>query len=418
MEKLKFIECSIKEVFDAIERIHQKETGNAIKFLGNPSFEHYLNDGDIQIQDENENWVNISCLLTKKSELVSLSFEDETGKEYKVIVADKHLIRTTGTNCVLAEDLENGTLVTLSNNTTAFLTQKERLKEQGSEIVYDMTVDTPTHLYQTANGIVHHNTVTAKTVAKVLKRKFFYFNLGAMQDPRASLIGSTLFNTGEGTYFSESEFVKAIRTPYSVILLDEFTRMHPDAGNILMTVLDPSQRYLRLDEKEGQEVINIAEGVSFIATANIGNEYTGTRVTDRALNDRFSVVEMELLEQEEEARLCKMRFPDTDDADIDLLTKISEKVRSEYLTDSPKISNMMSTRMVLEAADLIQDNFTIAEALEITLLPLYDQAGGASSERQHVKQIIDSFLPKGIDGEKTAWKKKVSPDNPFYKTKK
>lgn len=261
-------------------------------------------------------------------------------------------------------------------------------------------------------------TTVAKAVAKVLDRPFFYFNLGAMQDPRASLIGSTLFNTGEGTYFTESQFVKAIRTENAIILLDEYTRMHPDAGNILMTILDPTQRYLRLDEKEGQEVVPLAKGVSFIATANIGNEYTGTRVTDRALDDRFSVIEMDLLDEDEEAKLCKMRFPNADDADIRLLTQIAARIRSEYLADGAKLSAMMSTRMTLEAAELIEDNFTIAEALEITLLPLYDQAGGASSERQHAKQIIDSFLPKGADAVKGAWNKKVSANNPFYKATK
>ena len=48
-----------------------------------------------------------------------------------------------------------------------------------------------------------------------------------------------------------------------------------------MTVLDGGQRYLRLDEVEGSPIVDVAEGVTFIAT-NIGNEYTSTRVMDRA----------------------------------------------------------------------------------------------------------------------------------------
>ena len=47
-----------------------------------------------------------------------------------------------------------------------------------------------------------------------------------------------------------------------------------------MTVLDQGQRYLRLDESTTQETIPVAEGVTFVATANIGNEYTSTRVMD------------------------------------------------------------------------------------------------------------------------------------------
>ena len=117
-------------------------------------------------------------------------------------------------------------------------------------------------------------TMAAKSLVNALDRPDFYFNLGATQDPRASLIGNVHFDKGKGTYFSESLFVKAIQTENAVILLDELTRAHPDAWNILMTVLDQGQRYLRLDEADGQNTIKVADGVTFIATANIGNEYT------------------------------------------------------------------------------------------------------------------------------------------------
>ena len=131
-------------------------------------------------------------------------------------------------------------------------------------------------------------TMAARAMITALDRPFFYFNLGATQDPRATLIGNTHFDSKQGTFFAESAFVKAIKTPKAQILLDELSRAHPDAGNILMTVLDQGQRYLRLDEKEGSPIVEVAEGVTFIATANIGNEYTSTRVMDRALLDRFT----------------------------------------------------------------------------------------------------------------------------------
>ena len=87
-------------------------------------------------------------------------------------------------------------------------------------------------------------TLGAKSLVNALDRPNFYFNLGATQDPRATLIGNVHFDKSKGTYFSESLFVKAIQTPNAVILLDELTRAHPDAWNILMTVLDYGQRYL------------------------------------------------------------------------------------------------------------------------------------------------------------------------------
>ena len=101
-------------------------------------------------------------------------------------------------------------------------------------------------------------TMAAKTLVQSLDRPDFYFNLGATQDPRATLIGNTHYNKDKGTYFSESLFVKAIQTEDAVILLDELSRAHPEAWNILMTVLDEGQRYLRLDEASGQATIKVA----------------------------------------------------------------------------------------------------------------------------------------------------------------
>jgi midasin (ATPase involved in ribosome maturation) len=111
--------------------------------------------------------------------------------------------------------------------------------------------------------------------AERLDKQIFYFNLGSTQDVRSALIGNTYFK--DGTYFEESAFVTAIKTPNSVILLDEISRANPEAWNILMPVLDVNIRKLRLDEKENSPVIDVADGVSFISTANIGFEYTNVK---------------------------------------------------------------------------------------------------------------------------------------------
>ena len=80
-------------------------------------------------------------------------------------------------------------------------------------------------------------TEAAKALPTATDRPFFYFNLGATQDPRSTLIGNTHFKNNE-TLFDESAFIKAIKTDNAVILLDELSRAHPEAWNILMTVLE------------------------------------------------------------------------------------------------------------------------------------------------------------------------------------
>jgi len=234
-------------------------------------------------------------------------------------------------------------------------------------------------------------TMAAKSVVKALDRPDFYFNLGATQDPRSTLIGNTHFNKEDGTFFSQALFVKAIQTPNAVILLDELSRAHPDAHNILMTVLDEGQRYLRLDEADGSPTIKVAKGVTFIATANIGNEYTATRVMDRALLDRFIIVEMDVLDKDQEVELLSYLFPMVDANRIEAIADIVGGTRIELNTETPRISTMISTRNSVEMASLMYDGFSLDEAAEVAIYPQYDNSGGIDSERTFVKQLVQKW---------------------------
>ncbi len=240
-------------------------------------------------------------------------------------------------------------------------------------------------------------TMAAKSLVNSLDRPDFYFNLGATQDPRSSLIGNTHFDKKKGTYFSEALYVKAIQTPNAVILLDELSRAHPDAWNILMTVLDQGQRYLRLDESTTQETIPVAEGVTFVATANIGNEYTSTRVMDKALMDRFITIEMDVLGQEEEFGLLQYMFPHVDDTLLQSVSEISSVTRTESMSEAGKLSNGVSTRTSVELAGLLFDGFTLDEAAEVTIYPQYSDDGGVESERTYIRQLVQKYVNDGTD---------------------
>jgi len=235
-------------------------------------------------------------------------------------------------------------------------------------------------------------TMAAKALVKALDRPDFYFNLGATQDPRATLIGNTQFDSKNGTYFSESSFVKAIKTPNAVILLDELSRAHPDAWNILMTVLDGGQRYIRLDEAEGSPIVKVAEGVTFIATANIGNEYTSTRVIDRAILDRFVTIEMDVLNDEQEFGLLKFMFPEVNEEDLKAVAEIAHHTRTQSMSDSGKVTAMVSTRASVEMAGLIYDGFDLFEAAEISIFPFFSNDGGVDSERTYIKQLVQKYV--------------------------
>ena len=234
-------------------------------------------------------------------------------------------------------------------------------------------------------------TMAAKSLVTALDRPDFYFNLGATQDPRATLIGNTHFSKDKGTFFSESAFVSAIKTPNAVILLDELSRAHPDAWNILMTVLDSGQRYLRLDEKDGSPIVNVAEGVTFIATANIGNEYTSTRVIDRAILDRFVTIEMDVLTDEKEFGLLKFMFPEVEESTLKAISEIAHHTRTQSMSENGKLTSMVSTRASVEMAGLIYDGFNLEESAEISIFPFFSQDGGVDSERTYIKQLVQKY---------------------------
>ena len=234
-------------------------------------------------------------------------------------------------------------------------------------------------------------TQAAKSLPEATNKPFFYFNLGSTQDPRAALIGNTHFKKGE-TLFDKSPFVKALETPNAIILLDELSRAHPEAWNILMTVLDEEQRYLRLDESIDSPIIKVAEGVCFIATANIGTEYTSSRVLDRALMDRFEIIEVDILNIHQEQLLLQKRFPSLDASLIESVADIADTTRKEWRSEEGKLSTMVSTRMTVRLCELLTDGFDLAEATQVAILPFFDPTGGSDSERTFVKQVIQKHM--------------------------
>ena len=166
-----------------------------------------------------------------------------------------------------------------------------------------------------------------------------------------------------------------------------------------MTVLDYGQRYLRLDEQDGQSTIKVASGVTFVATANVGNEYTSTRVMDKALVDRFTIVEMDVLDKDEEAGLLNYMFPHVDSDSLSNVAEIAHMTRVNSRSDDAKINSGISTRTSVEVAGLLFDGFGLEEAAEVTIYPQYTEDGGVDSERTFVKQIVQKFISDGSDEE-------------------
>jgi hypothetical protein len=85
-------------------------------------------------------------------------------------------------------------------------------------------------------------------------------------------------------------------------------------------------------------------------------------------------------------------YPSVDSKVLGDVAEITSMTRSDVMSDSPKLSNSLSTRTAVEIGSLLYDGFSLGEAAEITIYPLFDQSGGAQSERVYMKQYIQKFL--------------------------
>lgn len=232
----------------------------------------------------------------------------------------------------------------------------------------------------------------AEAMGKEIGRDAFIINMGATQDPRATLIGNTHYDSKKGTFFSDSEFVKAIQVEHSIVVLDELSRANPEAENILMSPLDYKQRFLRLDEAVDAPTIKVAEGVTFVATANVGAEFTATRRIDRALYDRFTAqIEIPVLDFANESKLLKQYFPTLRKDICEAIADVACYTRDNVKSEEPTVSTMISTRADVEIASMILDGFKYTESMQVAVYPLFDPEGGTESERTFVKQKVQQY---------------------------
>ena len=54
---------------------------------------------------------------------------------------------------------------------------------------------------------------------------------------------------------------------------------------------------------------------------------------------------------------------------------------------------MVSTRNTIEIAEILDDGFTIEEAAEVLIYPLFSDEGGNDSERIYIRQIVQKYIP-------------------------
>jgi len=118
---------------------------------------------------------------------------------------------------------------------------------------------------------------------------------------------------------------------------------------------------------------------------------------DRALVDRFIIVEMDTLQKEQEAKLLLQLHPDINPDEADTIAEIASMTRAEMVSEAPKLSSAISTRLSVELAGLLSDGFTLEEGAEVAIYPFFDADGGVDSERTYMKQVVQKYCGKVED---------------------
>lgn len=195
------------------------------------------------------------------------------------------------------------------------------------------------------------------------------YDMGSMYDPVAGLLGVHRLQKGGVSTFDYAKFTKDISEP-GVVLLDELSRAPVTTNNILFPCLD-SRRTLPVEIAGGDDLraIKVHDECTFIATANVGAEYTGTMSMDRALVGRFFPLELDYMPKDKEIDVMVKRCGITK-ASADLIVSVANIVRDLY--KKQELSASLSTRETLMAGELIADGWSPLRAMELVFLPLFE----------------------------------------------
>jgi len=230
-------------------------------------------------------------------------------------------------------------------------------------------------------------TEIVKHLAKAMSKDLHIQDMGTVQDAQSALLGVHTLNKLGISEFKPAPFVGYIQKP-GIVLLDELSRAPLAANNILFPCLD-ARRYLPVDvaHEEEDQRIDIHDGVVFIATANIGSEYSGTNALDRALLDRFFPVETSYPAEADEIKILMVRTGVEEKA-AKAIVKVANEVRKQYKEQD--LSTSISVRHTLQTAALVVDGFDLTNSMQAVVMPLFEDGIG-SSERSKVKSIIAAF---------------------------
>lgn len=174
-----------------------------------------------------------------------------------------------------------------------------------------------------------------------------------------------------------------------LLMIDEFSRIDEDARDALLDLIEGSLRVLRLPT--GEE-ITVGSNVIFMGAGNVGEGFT-IRREDAAAKDRWAIVKITVMPQEEELAHCLRLYPTCPRAEMDRALTVINKVRGARRDPKMRLSKTISTRGAETIAMFLNNGFPVELALETAVINQYPGTGDdQNSEAGRVAKLIADEL--------------------------
>lgn len=140
------VELEIGELFERMETLKSMKFANTDEYI--------IPVEDVfQIKDEHNDWIDVTGLVTKEDSTITLYFDNLSSQTY----AKKHLLSYDRLHTKFVDEYVVGDMIldaSKNKHIITHITFNDR-----SQKLYDLQVQSDTHLFQSANGLVHHNSV-------------------------------------------------------------------------------------------------------------------------------------------------------------------------------------------------------------------------------------------------------------------
>lgn len=142
------VKIPIGELFEKLEKLKNNELSDS------NDDEMLLGvDEQFKVKNEHNEWIDVLGLVTKFDTMSEITFN--SGGTFKA--ASNHMLSYDGLHTRFLKDYKVGESVKKASGKLETITSIQHIDK--SERLYDLQVASDTHLYQTSDGLIHHNSI-------------------------------------------------------------------------------------------------------------------------------------------------------------------------------------------------------------------------------------------------------------------